>query len=527
MQRRDFLLGSLGTGLATSASSLGTAAIGAETAPVVVTASGSVRGAISGGIKIFKGIPFAEAPVGAGLFRPPRRARWDGVRDALAFGPKPPQADYPPMVAPLIPPELTGAGRDCLTLNIWTPDLGAARLPVMLWIPGGMFEYHATGASPQYDGIAFARDGVVLVSINYRVGAPGFLFLGDGIANVGLLDQIAALQWVQDNIASFGGDPGNVTIFGESAGGLSVGTLLAMPSAKGLFRRGIVESGGGQIVTSAATAKRIGFRLAERLGVAPTREAISAVPVEKIIEAQNTLRGEMAATPDPQFWGEVSLTSLPWAPVVDGNLIAAVPLDLVRAGAGSDVDLLAGFNAEEWRLFLVPGGAIDQIPPPTLAGTMAAFGLPVDQALATYGELNPGAGPGDLLAAVMTDWYWRIPALRLAEAHATQARGGRTFMYDFAWRSPQFGGKLGASHGIEIPFVFDTLGNQTEPLLGANPPQALADAMHAGWITFAKTGDPGWAPFDLTTRTAMRFDVSSAPVDDPLAKERALWQGIR
>ncbi|HQZ12779.1 MAG TPA: carboxylesterase family protein [Devosia sp.] len=522
MQRRDMLVGTAGAGLAALAGK----ALAADSEASVATAGGSVRGRAVDGVLVFKGIPFAVAPVGERLFLPPVPARWDGVRDALEFGPKPPQAEYPPMVQPLIPPELTAAGEDCLTLNIWAP-VGGTDLPVMVWIPGGMFEYHATGASPWYDGTGFARDGVILVSINYRVGAAGFLYLDDGIANVGLLDQIAALEWVRTNIAGFGGDPGNVTIFGESAGGLSVGTLLAVPQAKGLFRRAIVESGGGQHVLTPSTAKRIGVRLAALLGVEPTRAAIGAVPVEKLIEAQNALRGELTAAPDPQVWGEVLQTGLPWSPVIDGSVVPGVPLNLVRAGASADVDLLSGFNAEEWRLFLVPGGAIDQIPPPALAGTVAGFGMPVEPTLAAYAQLHPGASTGDLLAAVMTDWYWRLPALRLAEAHAAAAGTGTTHMYEFAWRSPQFDGRLGASHAIEIPFVFDTLGAHAEPLLGAAPPQGLADAVHAAWVAFATTGDPGWAAFDGKRRATMRFDTTPALIDDPLAKERALWEGVR
>lgn len=525
MRRRDFLSGLVLSGAAMgigfSSSSVAAGEVIAE------TRQGRLRGTSAGSIHVFKGIPFAAPPLGPNRFLPPLPPlSWTSVRDALAFGPKPPQADYPPTVAPLIPPELTPAGEDCLTLNVWTPTLGAAGLPVMVWIAGGLYEYHATGASPWYDGSAFARDGVVLVSISYRIGAAGFLHLDDGIANVGLLDQIAALRWVRDNIAGFGGDPDKVTIFGESAGGLSVGTLLAMPEAKGLFRRAIVESGGGQHVSSPATALRIGRRFAELAGVEPRREAVAALSTAQVIAAQNALRGELMTSPDPQFWGEVLATGLPWQPVIDGATLPELPLDAVRKGASADVDLLAGYNMEEWRLFLVPGNAIDQIPMPMVAGTLAGLGLAPDEALAAYARLHPNAGPGDLFAAAMTDWYWRLPALRLAEAHATTAKAG-TYMYEFAWRSPQFGGRLGASHAIEIPFVFDTLGPSSEPLLGASSPQALAETMHRAWVDFATTGKPGWAPFDTAQRAAMRFDVASGAVTDVLAGERAIWNGVR
>lgn len=494
---------------------------------VVQTSRGAVRGSFADEVYAFKGIPYAASPSGSRRLRPPQPAKpWSGVRDALAFGPKPPQLPYPPMVAKLLP-ELVGPGEDCLTLNIWSRDLGAAGQPVMVWIPGGMFEYHGTGGCSWYDGSRFARDGVVCVTINYRVGAEGFLYLGDGIANLGLLDQLAALEWVRDNIAGFGGDPGNVTIFGESAGALSIGILLSMPRVEGLFRRAIVQSGGAHHVTSAATAERIGRRLAEKLVVEPTRDAIAAVPVDRFLQAQGELRGELDARPDPEFWGEVALTNLPWQPVIDGDVIPARPIDRILAGAGSDIDLLAGSNTEEWRLFVVPGGVIEHITPEALAATVAGLGLPAEAALAAYRDLHPGASVGDLLAAVMTDWYWRVPAIRLTDAHATNATTAPTYMYEFAWRSPQFNGLLGAAHSLEIAFVFDTLGNSTEPTHGANPPQPLADAMHHAWIAFATTGDPGWPKYDLKRRSTMRFDATSRVVDDPRCKERELWDGIR
>jgi len=412
-----------------------------------------------------------------------------------------------------------------LTLNIWSPDLGPAGHPVMVWIPGGLFEYHATGASPWYDGSRFARDGIVCVTINYRVGAEGFLYLGEGNANRGLLDQVAALEWVRDNIAAFGGDPGNVTIFGESAGGMSVGILLSMPRAEGLFRRAIAESGTAHHVTSAATAQRISQYLAEKLGVAATREAIAAVPLDRLLAAQGELSGDLIAHPDPARWGELVVNMLPWEPVIDGDTVPALPIDRIVAGASAAVDLIAGSNTEETRLFLVPGGAIDQITDGALAGAIAAYGLPVDTALAAYRAAHPAASAGELLSAVQTDWYWRIPAVRMADAHATGPAA--TYMYEFAWRSPQFDGRLCACHSLEIAFVFDTLGNGTEPLMGADPPQQLADTMHAAWVAFATSGDPGWPKYDLSRRATMRFDVTSEVVNDPLSTERALWEGVR
>jgi para-nitrobenzyl esterase len=493
--------------------------------PVVRTWHGKVRGRVADGVNTFKGIRYAAAPFGANRFRPPQPVEpWSGVREAGAYGPKAPQLPYPPPIAALIP-EFAVPGADCLNLNIWSRELGSARLPVMVWIPGGMFEF-GTGSAPWYDGSYFARDGVVCVTINYRVGADGFLYLGEGNANLGLLDQIAALAWVHENIAAFGGDPGNVTIFGESAGAMCVSTLLSMPRADGMFHRAIAQSGAAHHVISAATARRIGQRLAENLGVASNCEAIAAVPVDRLLQAQAELKTDIVSHPDPERWGaEVVNTLLPWQPVVDGDVIPAPPLDRIAAGAGAGFDVMVGTNTDEHRLFLAPGGMIEHFTAEALAGAVAAYGLPVEEALNAYRAMHPGVSPGDLLAAIQTDWYWRIPAIRLVDAHAKSAPA--TYMYEFAWRSPQFNGLLGACHALEIAFVFDTLGNGTEPLLGADPPQQLAGAMHSAWVAFATSGNPGWPRYDLSRRATMRFDTTSTVVDDPRSAERALWEGVR
>ena len=319
-----------------------------------------------------------------------------------------------------------------------------------------MYAYHGTGASPWYDGSHFARDGIVCVTINYRVGIDGFLYLGHGNANRGLLDQVAALAWVRENIGAFGGNAGNVTIFGESAGAMSVGTLLAMPCAAGLFRRAIAQSGAAHHVISIDSAELVGQRLAERLGVEACREAIAAVPLDRLLTAQTELEADLGARPDPERWGpEVLLSMMPWQPVIDGDVIPARPIDRIAAGAGADVDLMVGTNTDEHRLFLATTGAIDLITEAALTGATAAYGLPIEPALAAYRSTRPGATAGDLLAAIQTDWFWRVPAIRLADAHATHSAS--TYMYEFAWRSPQFDGRLGACHALEIPFVFDTL----------------------------------------------------------------------
>jgi para-nitrobenzyl esterase len=503
---------------------------------VVKTRHGEVRGSLVNDVYAFKGIPYAALPFGDNRFRPPQPVEaWSGVRDALTFGAEAPQLRPPdPQIQALVPDPAI-PGEDCLNLNLWSPDLGSAGLPVMVWIPGGMFE---VGSGASYDGSRFARDGTVCVTINYRVGAEGFLYLGDGDANLGLLDQIAALAWVRDNIAAFGGDPANVTIFGESAGAMSVGTLLSMPRADGLFRRAIAQSGAAHQVMSAATALRVGHHLAAKLGVQATREAIAAVPVERLLAAQAELKGELLAHPDPERWGDEVVTSmLPWQPVVDGDVIPAPPINRIAAGSGAHVDVMVGTNTEGWRLFAVANGAIDQITDQILTGpvavygyqSLAAYGLPVETALAAYRAAYPGASPGDLLAAVQTDWWCRIPAIRLADAHAKSTSA--TYMYEFAWRSPAFNGLLGACHALEIAFVFDTLDKGPDqmagPLLGPTPPQQLADTMHAAWVAFATGGDPGWPKYDLSRRATMRFDMTSEVVDDPRSVERELWAGVR
>ncbi len=494
----------------------------------VRTRQGSVRGSIIDGVATFKGIPYAAPPYGASRFQPPQPVQpWEGVRDATHYGAtvlKPPY--FPPFDALLVEPVIPG--EDCLNLNIWSPDTGQtgqAGLPVMVWIHGGAFA-NGTGAIETYDGSRFARDGVVCVTINYRLGVDGFLYLGNGTSNLGLLDQVAALNWVQENIAAFGGDPGNVTIFGESAGAMSVGTLLSMPRAEGLFRRAIMESGAGHHVITSATAQRVGQYLAEKLGVEPTWEALAAVPFDQLITAQVMLSADVFSNPDPLRWGEVSANQMPFEPVIDGEILPSRPIDGIVAGASAGVDVLIGTNGEEERLFMVPNGTLDHISDQVLAGTIAAYGLPVEETLATYRAARPDANAGDLFEALITDWFFRIPAVRLAEAHTRGS--GRTYMYEFAWRSPMFDGRLGACHGLELPFVFDTLDKEGfGALMGSNPPQRLANIMHAAWVAFATDGDPGWPQYDLARRATMRFDAAPELVSDPHPAERKLWEGKR
>jgi carboxylesterase type B len=317
---------------------------------------------------------------------------------------------------------------------------------------------------------------------------------------------------------------------------MCVGTLLAVPRADGLFRRAIAQRGAAHRVTSAEVALRIGRYLADRLGVPATREAMAAIPPERLVIATAQLREAILAAPDPARWGaEVIASLLPLQPVIDGDVLPGRPIERIAAGTASGVDVLAGSNADDWRLFVIANGSMERVTDEVLAGPVvdhgfecaAAFGV-TREALATYRAANPAAAPGEILAAIQTDWWCRIPAIRLAEAHV--GSGGKTYMYEFAWPSPAFGGGFGACHALEIPFVFDTLdlgpAQMQGPLLGDDPPQALADAMHGAWVAFAATGDPGWPRYDLERRATMRFDATSRVVDDPRAFERALWEGI-
>ena len=483
---------------------------------------GAVRGTASGGVAAFRGIPYAAPPFYANRFGPPQPAHaWTGVRDAFDYGAVAPQTPYPPPIDRLLGDQGRN-GEDCLNLNVWTPEPGRG-LPVMVWIPGGAFA-RGSGVLPVYDGSRFARDGVVCVTINYRLGADGFLWFGEGTPNRGLLDQVAALQWVRENIEAFGGDPARVTVFGESAGAFSIGALLAMPAARGLFRRAVLQSGAAHHTISPETARMVGRNLAEALGVDTSLEAVGRVPLDQLLLAQTRLAGELALRPDPSRWGETAANGMMFEPVVDGTVLPERPFERVRAGGTHGLELLAGVTAEEFRLFMVPTGTIDQVTEERLALTAAALGLGPD-GLAVYRASRPHRTAGDVLADVISDWFFRIPALRLAEAHA--ARGGTVFVYEFAWGSPLFGGRLGACHALELGFVFDTLQAATG-LTGPNPPQALADAVHRAWVAFATGGDPGWAPYQEERRAVMRYQENGGSLAlDPGATERRLWADVR
>jgi para-nitrobenzyl esterase len=376
-----------------------------------------------------------------------------------------------------------------------------------------------------YDGSRFARDGVVCVTINYRLGVDGFGLIEGATANRGLLDQVAALQWVRDNIAAFGGDPDAVTIAGESAGAMSVTTLLSMPAAAGLFRRAVAQSGAGHNVLQASTAAKVTAALAERLGVDATVDGFAAVPVADLVAAQAELSASIAAAPDPAVWGEIASHMMAFEPVVDGDVIPARPIDRLADGVAADVDVLIGSNADEHALFLVPSGVVDYVSDDHLAMALASIGADAAAVTTAYRAAQPTASPGELMVAAIGDWFFRVPAMRVAEARS--AHGSDTYVYEFGWRSPQFGGRLGACHALEIGFVFDNLDDPSgEPLAGSAPPQVLADEMHRAWVAFVTSGDPGWAPYG-DERTVHHFATPSQTVTDPHPAQREVWVGVR
>ncbi|RDI69121.1 carboxylesterase/lipase family protein [Nocardia pseudobrasiliensis] len=485
-------------------------------APIVSVTGGDIRGFIRDGVSVFLGIPYAAAPVGPARWELPRPvAKWEGVRSATEFGATCVQAPYPPPIHALLGSDGI-PGDEYLNVNVWTPDPGGSGLPVLVWIHGGAFT-RGSNARQIYDGGAFARDGIVVVSINYRLGASGFAAVPGAPLNRGLHDQIFALRWVRDNVAAFGGDPDQVTIFGESAGGMSVVNLLAAPAARGLFRRAIVQSGNGSGVCEAQDAVRLGEVLADRLGIEASAEAFGRVSARQLLEAQNTIGLELMINPDPARWGASVLAGglglLSFFPVIDGELLPARPIDVVAAQSNR-VPLLAGWTAEEFRFFTFPTGIAAGITDDTLSVLLPRYGL--DPAIADiYRAERPGAGAADLYAAILTDAIFRDDVTRLAETP------GATHLYEFAW--PSALPDLGACHVIEVPFVFDQLA-AAHNLTGPNPPQALADETHAAWVRFATHGDPGWAAATSESLVVHRFDFpESTDAIDPRGEElRAL-----
>ncbi|MEZ5373945.1 MAG: carboxylesterase/lipase family protein [Microthrixaceae bacterium] len=496
----------------------------------VTTKQGALRGvATDHGVR-FLGVPYAAPPVGELRFRPPAApASWEGVRDADAFGPIAPQ--NPSMMDAITGAQPEVQGEDCLYLNVWTPDTDGSR-PVMVWIHGGGFQI-GSGSSAIYDGESFARDGIVLVSLNYRLGELGFMELGSidpdfaGSGNNGLRDQIAALEWVRDNIAAFGGDPSNVTVFGESAGSMSVSLLMASDAASGLFHRAICESGGVNAASDPEAADTLAAQYLADSGVADVA-GLQALSVEQLLAVQSKVLMERFADVEQTIEdGGDPLTFLPFRPVTDGHLVPLDPLAAISAGAADGVDVLVGYNAEEWNLFAL----MDASPIDDRDALVRRVGLvsPDGAKLAdAYAAAQPDASPKALLNAAFTDLLFRRPA---ADLLAAQSAHGATFAYRFSWQSPSMGGMLGAAHAMELPFVFDLASMPgIEVLVGPDAPQGLSDSVHGAWVAFAADGAPAlpggpeWGPWAPEARTTMDLNVECRPIVDSHEAVDAAWE---
>jgi len=488
----------------------------------VRTVAGAVRGRAEGGLAVFRGVPFAEPPVGELRFQAPRPVRsWEGTREAYDFGPPPPQeAGFQGRAGVLDTP----TGDDWLTVNVWTPEANpSARRPVMVWIYGGAYKLGHSG-SPGYDAQHLARAGdLVVVTLNYRVGVEGFALLDGAPANRGLLDQVAALEWVRDNITAFGGDPGQVTVFGESAGAGSVASLLAMPSARGLFCRAVAQSVPGTYF-SAELARDMAAEIAKEAGLAPTAAALSAVDPRQLPAAGEAVSARMRAYEDR--WGQAAPTVTPFSPVVDGEVLPCTPWEALAAGAARDVELLVGHNRDEYRLFLVLADQLGRITEEREAWALRTF-APGPDGESAYRAAFPEAAPGELFERVQTDWLFNVPSQRLAEAQV--AGGGRAHLYELTWPAPGFSGSLGACHGLDIPLLFGTYDADLGNLLFAGsgvPDEArtLTALFQEAWTGFARTGDPGWPAYDGGRLTKV---LDAEPEVRPYPEEvsRKLWEG--
>lgn len=473
----------------------------------VRVAGGTVRGAREGEVAVFRGIPFAAPPVGPLRFAAPRSApTWDGVRPAVEFGPPPPQSAMFGM-------ELAVGGDDWLTINVWAPVNVHVNVPVMVWVHGGGYTI-GMSSLPEYDGTRLARDGVVVVTFNYRVGIEGFGQIDGAPANRGLLDQVAALEWVRDNISAFGGDPTRVTIFGESAGGGSVAALLAMPRARGLFHRAIASSVPGTFF-SPDLAADIATACAAELGLRPTSAELSTADPSTLSMAGDEISAKIG-----QFtsrWGQAAHRAIPFAPVIDGDVLPVDPWQALAAGAAREVGLMVGHTRDEQRLFSVLAGVAGAVTEEQAALALEVF-APGD-----YRAAFPDAGAEELYELVNSDWLFRMPTLHLAEAQL--AGGGTVHVNVLGWQAPGWG----ACHGLDVPLVFGNLDRgQPAALLGGVTPEveALSERMRTAWRSFAIHGDPGWSVYGAERLTQV-FDVEPAVVPYPEEVSRRLWEGYR
>ncbi|MBD3943661.1 carboxylesterase/lipase family protein [Microbacterium sp. NEAU-LLC] len=467
--------------------------------PVVTVSSGVVRGTREGALDRFLGIPYAAPPVGERRFRAPAPvAPWEGERDASAFGPTAPQRPYTPAIARYLA-SVAVPGDDILTVNVWSPADRApdAALPVLVFVHGGALTRGAA-ALPTYDGERFARHGIVFVSIQYRLGQEGFAVLDGVPQNLGVLDQQEALRWVRREIAAFGGDPARVTVVGHSAGANTLTALLALPHAKELFDRAILQSG-PLVAQPPKKSGRMTREIAKRLRIPATRDAFAAVPADDLV-AQQT---EVAAGGSPVGGGPtVALT-------IGGEAVPRNPLDALLEGQGRGIPVLIGSTSEEYRLWVVPSGAVDKASWFTVALARLVARVPA-RVVRAHRTRRPEASPGEVLGEVMTDMLLRAPIARFADSRAS-AGAAPTWVYEFRWKSPV--DRLGAAHVMELGFVFDRLSEPDAIAIGGpGGPQALADAMHGAWVSFVVDGDPGWEAW-TPRHPVQAFDAAGGHID--------------
>lgn len=454
----------------------------ADNTLTISTKLGSLQGSRRDNVASFLGVPYAKNPfIDEHRFQAPEPfEQWDGVLNARQSGQAVPQPGRGKEV------ELVGAPGD-LTLNIWATYnalVSDRKLPVLVWIPGGAF-IRGDASEQVYDGSCFAQKDIIVVSINYRVGVDGFMHLPGAPDNRGILDQIMALQWVQANIADFGGDPNRVTLAGQSAGAESVAILMGASQAKGLFHQAIMQSPSMQCL-SQAQAARIAQCTARRLNVAPTVNGLSSLPYPELVSAVIDMGIDLQ---DRDEWGMLSWGGTAFLPVVDDELIKDTPMQALSAKADPTIPVIVGSTDQEARLYLVPGGAIDDVSETDREQFLADLSLSGDP-LQTYSQAATVESVGDTFADIQSDYTFRMSALHIAE-HLLD-KGSKVWHYHFTWPSPAYNGRLGAAHFVDVPFSFNTIDSEEAgQFVGEHPPQELAQAMHGEWADFIKGGTVG------------------------------------
>jgi para-nitrobenzyl esterase len=529
IRRREFVKSSL-VGAAALGSPLARALFAADSAsPIVATKYGKVRGTSVGGVCTFKGIHYGASPAGAMRFLPPTPSQpWSETADALQYGTMAPQnlstatgSEIRVAMGDIFGPG--GVGEDCLVLNVWTPSVKHGKRPVMVWLHGGGYTGGSDGA-PTYDGTNLARkQDVVVVGINHRLNVFGYLYLGKisekyaDSGNAGMLDCVLALEWVRDNIARFGGDPHNVTIFGESGGGGKVSVLMAMPPAKVLFHKAIVESGSTLRVSTADEADAAARKFLAQLRIAPDRvDDLQKVPMNDMLAAMRAMTGP---------------NSIRLGPVVDGRSLPRQPFDPDAPAQSANIPMLIGTNGTETTALLGIGDpSAFSLNEADMRAKLKSYlhvtdDSQIDSLIAVYKKGRPDATPSDIYFAVTTDRAMRMNAITQAERKSAQS-AAPAYMYIFDWRSPVLGGKLRSPHGIEMGFVFDNT-DKTAGMNGTGADLApLAEKISSAWANFARTGNPNakglphWPPYDASARATMIFDDDCKVVNDPGKDER-------